>query len=230
MGEKDISTKMLEEYRDVFADIVNTLLFDGRRKVAVDSLMEVPGQRTQFKADDSKLHEQERDISKWWTQRNMMLSLIGLENQAKVDPDMPMRCISYDGASYKSQLLADEKKDKEAEKAAKKESKNKAGEALGEEAEKETGKTLDEEAEKESQKHVRYPVITLVLYFGKPRWTGPTTLSGMFEVEDDLQPYFSDYRINVFEIAHLPDEKIQQFTSDFRIVAEWCAKRAQTPN
>jgi len=120
MGEKDISTKMLEEYRDVFADIVNTLLFDGRRKVAVDSLMEVPGQRTQFKADDSKLHEQERDISKWWTQRNMMLSLIGLENQAKVDPDMPMRCISYDGASYKSQLLADEKKDKEAEKAAKK--------------------------------------------------------------------------------------------------------------
>ena len=29
MGEKDITEKTLEDYADVFADIVNVLLFDG---------------------------------------------------------------------------------------------------------------------------------------------------------------------------------------------------------
>jgi hypothetical protein len=29
LGEKDISEKILEDYNDVFADIVNVLLFDG---------------------------------------------------------------------------------------------------------------------------------------------------------------------------------------------------------
>ena len=29
MGEKDIAEKTLEAYNDVFADIVNVLLFDG---------------------------------------------------------------------------------------------------------------------------------------------------------------------------------------------------------
>ena len=30
MGQKDITEKMLADYNDVFADIVNTLLFNGR--------------------------------------------------------------------------------------------------------------------------------------------------------------------------------------------------------
>ena len=33
MGEKDIAEKTLEAYNDVFADIVNVLLFDGKRLV-----------------------------------------------------------------------------------------------------------------------------------------------------------------------------------------------------
>ncbi len=32
MAEKDITEKMLEAYNDVFADIVNVLLFDGKRE------------------------------------------------------------------------------------------------------------------------------------------------------------------------------------------------------
>ena len=33
MAEKDLSEKLLEEYDDVFADIVNVLLFHGKREV-----------------------------------------------------------------------------------------------------------------------------------------------------------------------------------------------------
>lgn len=33
MGTKDLTEKVLEAYNDVFADIVNVLLFDGKRRL-----------------------------------------------------------------------------------------------------------------------------------------------------------------------------------------------------
>ena len=33
MGEKDLSEKILADYNDVFADIVNVLILDGRRQI-----------------------------------------------------------------------------------------------------------------------------------------------------------------------------------------------------
>lgn len=38
MGEKDIAQKILEAYDDVFADIVNVLLFKGKRVLSADEL------------------------------------------------------------------------------------------------------------------------------------------------------------------------------------------------
>ena len=38
MAEKDVTEKILESYNDVFADIVNVLLFGGRQVVAPDEL------------------------------------------------------------------------------------------------------------------------------------------------------------------------------------------------
>ena len=37
MQEKDITQKMLEQFNDVFSDIVNVLLFDGKDVVDEDS-------------------------------------------------------------------------------------------------------------------------------------------------------------------------------------------------
>ena len=65
MAEKDLSEKLLEEYDDVFADIVNVLLFNGKREVKEEELTET-GTESQYKADDSKLHVQERDVAKYW--------------------------------------------------------------------------------------------------------------------------------------------------------------------
>ena len=36
MGQKDMAEKLLADYNDVFADIVNVLLFDGRDEVSED--------------------------------------------------------------------------------------------------------------------------------------------------------------------------------------------------
>ena len=38
MAEKDATEKTLESYADVFADIVNVLLFNGRRLIAPNDL------------------------------------------------------------------------------------------------------------------------------------------------------------------------------------------------
>ena len=63
MGDKDLTEKILEDYNDVFADIINVLLFNGQQKVKPTSL-ENSAVHSQYKAEDNKLHEQERDVSK----------------------------------------------------------------------------------------------------------------------------------------------------------------------
>ena len=60
MGEKDIAEKVLEDYNDVFADIVNVLLFQGEQIVKPEQL-EDKTLRSSYKAD-GKLREIVRDV------------------------------------------------------------------------------------------------------------------------------------------------------------------------
>ena len=55
MAQKDKVEKLLEDYNDVFADIVNVLLFDGKENVKPEHLQDT-NVVSQYKADDSKLH------------------------------------------------------------------------------------------------------------------------------------------------------------------------------
>ena len=134
MGNKDITEKNLEAFNDVFADIVNVLLFKGKHLMKEKDL-ESADKDSMFKAD-GKIHEQERDVSKFWKNGEVRISILGFENQTVQDYNMPLRVIGYDGASYKMQVN---------DKALKK----------------------------------KYPVATLVLYFGTERkWTAPKNLLG----------------------------------------------------
>ena len=92
MGEKDIAEKHLEDLNDVFADIVNVLLFNGLRLMNENEL-EVDVKDSQFKSD-GKLHEQERDVSKLWKNGKVRISIIGFENQTVQDYKMPLRIIA----------------------------------------------------------------------------------------------------------------------------------------
>ena len=177
MAEKDITEKNLEALNDVFADIVNVLLFKGEQVINEKDL-EADTTKSMFKAD-GKIHEQERDVSKFWKNGEIRISILGIENQTAQDSDMPLRVISYDGASYKQQLL--DKKQKK-----------------------------------------RYPVTTLVLYFGtEEKWSKAKHLYDCFEVPVKLKPFVNDYKINVFNIAFLSPKTIAMFKSDFKIIAEY---------
>ena len=104
MRQKDKVEKLLEDYPDVFADIINVLIYDGKQVISPKQLSETKV-RSQYKAADSTLHEQERDILKVWKKGKDHKVIFGIENQTSTDKQMSFRVMGYDGASYRSQML-----------------------------------------------------------------------------------------------------------------------------
>ena len=182
MGQKDLSEKILVAYDDVFADIVNVLMFNGQKKIQPEEL-EDRGTKDFYK-EKGMLHELERDVVKRWRKGEVRFACIGIENQTAADPDMTLRVIGYDGAAYRVQL-SDEKQSRE-----------------------------------------RYPVITIVLYFGyDKKWDKPLHLLEKLTIPDGLDPYVSDYKVNLFQVAWLSDEQIAMFQSDFKVVADYFVQK-----
>ena len=103
MKEKDITEKKLLSYNDVFADVINGTIFEGREIVKSEELTDA-NPVTQFKDDKNTHREQIRDVAKLWEKKGVIFSFIGIENQTSLDRDMILRVISYDGATYKNQI------------------------------------------------------------------------------------------------------------------------------
>lgn len=101
-----MTEKVLMAYNDVFADIINVIVFGGKHVVEEGSLSDAIT-HSMYKADNN-LHEQNRDVAKYWNNNEVRISLFGIENQTEVETYMPFRVIGYDGAAYRSQLLAKE--------------------------------------------------------------------------------------------------------------------------
>ena len=198
MADKDMTEKRLENFADVFADIVNVLLFNGKRLINPHDLLDsLP--KTSYKDNKGKLHEEERDIAKFWLNGQIKIALVGLENQTDVDYDMIFRVLGYDGITYRDQLdlLSDE---------------------------------LDSNGKTKKSKQ-RFPVITLVLYFGyEKHWTKRRKLSDFVNVPQELLPYFNDYKLNIFEIAWLDDDTVAKFESDFKYVADFFVQMRKNKN
>ncbi len=187
MAEKDITEKTLEAFNDVFADIVNGLLFQGRQVIQEYTLTDA--QPYSMYKTDGKLHEQERDVAKYWNKTtssriSVRIALLGFENQSKYEKDMPLRVMGYDGTAYRAELYQEE----------------------------------------------RYPVITLVLYFGNEPWGKNRNLHDAIEIPEEFKPFVSDYKINVFEIARLPEDAINYFHSDFKIVVDFFIHKRTNPD
>ena len=103
MAEKDIAEKDLEAMNDVFADIMNNLMFGGVEYVKEDDL-EQGRERSSYSSETQPIREQVRDVSKFWKQNQIRLAHVGLENQTEPEDDMPFRNIGYDGAAYRDQI------------------------------------------------------------------------------------------------------------------------------
>ena len=101
MQEKDITQKMLERHNDVFSDIVNVLLFGGKKVVAEETLFD--SVTDSVLKIDKRVRIQDRDVAKYWKDSQINIALFGLENQTTPNKLMPLRVISYDGTEYGKQ-------------------------------------------------------------------------------------------------------------------------------
>ena len=194
MGKKDITEKKILDFNDVFADIINTIIYDGKQHVQAGHL-QAALPRSIYKVD-GKISEQERDTAKYWRDDKRCFALIGIENQTKeVRQTLPLRIISYDGAGYRAQI-------------------RKRDDIVRENA------RLKDRTKKIPLPDL-YPVITIVLYFGLKPWKEPLNLKSCFNIPDGFGEYVNDYNVNLVQVAFLDDETVGKFQNDFRIVAEY---------
>lgn len=202
--KKDSVEKTLIALNDVFADIFNVLVFGGRQAITPASLEDVTG-ISQYKADDSMLHEQERDTYKLWKNQNVNLVIMGVENQSMPDRDMPFRVIGYDGASYRSQLL----KTKE--------------------------KSVNGVLKKVRARERSPVITIVLYFGEKPwRYPLELKASFRPKLPDNettqiLELYINNYKVHLFDIPRLPPETVKLFQSDFRIVADYFVNAYNNP-
>ena len=102
MGEKDHTQKMLIGCRDVFAELINVLVYSGEKVVNEADLLAGPTESLYIEAD-KQTHQQLRDCSMYELHNGEIHALYNLENQSTIDAYMPLRCAGYDGAAYRSQ-------------------------------------------------------------------------------------------------------------------------------
>lgn len=74
-----------------------------------------------------------------------------------------------------------------------------------------------------------YPVVELVLYWGRSRWKGAENLhqlvgQGKRSIAATLWNYVDDLQLHVWEMRYLPKEVRERFHSDMRIVLDYLAE------
>ena len=104
MAEKDITEKLLTDIDEVFADIYNSLCFNGENIIKPDDLSNASVTSAFISNDVTR--GLISDVSKIYKNSNLTLALLNIENQSTEDSDMPFRIIGYEGAKYNSQLIS----------------------------------------------------------------------------------------------------------------------------
>ena len=102
MGQKDLVSKQLENYPDVFADIVNVFVYDGKRVILEDELEPAPTE-TFYKSNSGELRNQFHDVSKYQMINGTRQVQYTLENEISSKRKTVFRKAGYAGAVYREQ-------------------------------------------------------------------------------------------------------------------------------
>ena len=208
MGRKDIVTKEYIRRPEIFADIFNYRLYNGKDRIQPEQLAEenitenlVLEREEHGKQKRIKLEavEKYRDVKKVFRDGSYRCLLLGVEEQDSVHYAMPVREFVYDAMAYEHQIREISRTHRR------------------EKDYKEHGK---EEFLSGFYREDRIlPVITLVLYFGTAPWDGPRSLKEMMRwTGEEAEKYIQDYRLNLIIPAEMEDEEIEKLQSSLREV------------
>lgn len=102
MGQKDLTQKNLEHHPDVFADVINALLYGGKAFVRPENLRPAPTE-TLYHGTQKSLHNQFHDVSKYEMSGSVIKLQYTLENEMGCNSKMILRKAGYEGAVYREQ-------------------------------------------------------------------------------------------------------------------------------
>lgn len=102
MGQKDLAAKQFERSPEVFADIINALIYEGEQVVSSENLQPAPTESL-YPAVDGILRNQYNDVSKYEIRNGRIVMQYTLENQSRPDYKIVLRKAGYEGAIYRQQ-------------------------------------------------------------------------------------------------------------------------------
>ena len=180
----DVLLKDFWRDNERFADLFNTILFQGKKVL-----------------DPNNLHEMDTDVSgvielKGYSQTiSRMRDLIkktaygvdfivcGIENQDRIHYAMPLRNMIYDALGYLKEYQEINRNHKNCK-------------------EHDTKHTKDEFLSGMRRDDRFHPIITIVIYYNEKEWDGPHCLSDMMiELPAEMKDVFSDYQMNLLQVC-----------------------------
>jgi len=180
MGQKDLTQKQMEAYADVFADLINALLYGGQPVVLAQELKPAPTESV-YDTGAKKLKNQFADISYYIVRDGRIQMQYIMENQTIPERRHVLRKAGYIGAAYRKQYDAQE----------------------------------------------MYPVVQIVLYWGKRSWKTAGGLKALLSHNPFAkltERYIDEISLHVYEMNHLSKEIREHLKSDMRIVADYLAE------
>lgn len=108
MADKDLAEKYLESFSDVFADIYNVLLF--RKEILLEEGLEEGPTESIYKVEENNFRNQFRDTVKLYKNGLYKVASFGIENESRIDQNMPIRIMGYDYAVYRVQIDREEER------------------------------------------------------------------------------------------------------------------------
>ena len=182
MGREDVYENDYLDNAELFADLINGVLYQGEQVVRPQELSEQDGELRSIQGYD--VRKILRDKVRMW--RGTALAILVVENQTKVDYRMVIRAMLSESMAYDKQW----KKLKDNLKAEDKNERNKPEDKA--ENPQKGFLPPDEYLSGMRKKDKFIPVITVVVYFGKEKpWDGARTLHELLDVEGkDFALYF----------------------------------------
>lgn len=198
--EQDITTNDLLGNRDVFADVANVNLFEGKRLILPEDLEMVPLE-TSYKDLEGKHHRLFRDTLMKVRKLGGCIAFIGYESQTDINRTMPVRDMGYTYTGYAKQIREIVAKNNADRNSA-------------------YTKVLHEH-----QKLM--PMATFILYFGEEEWKTPLSMMDILDIPKEEKEFWKnlihDYPIHVIHMAKQPEEVRKKYQSDYGVIADYLA-------
>ena len=194
MGKQDTQMKQYMGNNRRFANLINTSVFKGKKKLQKEYLEERDTTELSviLEGDEVLPYTQKyQDIMKEAIIKendHMISILIGLENQTYIDYLMPLRVLNYAVLNYNKQIREKEKKKY-----------------------KDTNEFLSGVSKDTKVK----PVLMVVLSWVQGPWDGPTSLKELYDVSDEeILEILPDFKMVMISPYDMSEEELDKYDED----------------